>query len=288
MTQKFYIIICFVWLIHLVCNAQIGENVNDALYPNKEIIMPEFPGGVKKLIEFLSKNTFYPEEAIKAKKEGRVLVQFIVEKDGSISNPSVMVSANNALLDAEAVRVVNSMPKWKPGRHRGKSVRVKYNIPISFRMPKNEDISDNSLMKAGAIVATGAMVYGLGKLIVNGAKSSFGSGSSYSPSYSSSSSSSSSKSSSSSSTSIDIERITLSDFKYQFDGDWMETISPKRYVKFEDKEDSYGGYLFRTNGGDLYISTDGLNDFYYNNMENAIIALYVLKKYNKIRETGRK
>ena len=105
---------------------------------------------------------------------------------------------------------------------------------------------------------------------------------------SSSNSSTSSKSSGSSSHSIDIERITLSDFNYKFDGDWMETISPKRYVKFEDKEDSYGGYLFKTNGGDLYISTDGLNNFYYNNMENAIIALYVLKKYNKIRETGRK
>lgn len=93
--------------------------------------MPMFPGGQKEMMAFLSKTTKYPAKAVKKKIQGRCLVQFIVEKDGSISNVRVM-SKVHPLLDAEAIRVVKSMPRWMPGRLKGKPVRVKFNLPVTF------------------------------------------------------------------------------------------------------------------------------------------------------------
>ena len=95
--------------------------------------MPEFPGGMQALIEFLSQNIKYPEDAQKQKVEGRVLVKFVVETDGSVSNLEV---AKNAFpsLDAEAMRVVQAMPKWTPGKQRGQVVRVKFVLPINFHL----------------------------------------------------------------------------------------------------------------------------------------------------------
>ena len=95
--------------------------------------MPEFPGGMAEMMKFLSMNVKYPVEAMKNGIEGRVLVQFIVEKDGNISSAKVVQKVNEQL-DAEAVRVVNAMPKWKPGKQKGQPVRVKFTIPISFRL----------------------------------------------------------------------------------------------------------------------------------------------------------
>ena len=95
--------------------------------------MPEYPGGIEAFMKFLSENVHYPEAASKAGIQGRVLVEFIVEKDGSISNIHVIQNVNE-YLDAEAVRVVGTMPKWTPGMHEGKAVRVKYAVPISFRL----------------------------------------------------------------------------------------------------------------------------------------------------------
>ena len=95
--------------------------------------MPEYPGGIEAFMKFLSENVRYPEAASKAGIQGRVLVNFIVEKDGSISNIHVIQNVNE-YLDAEAVRVVGAMPKWTPGMHEGKAVRVKYTVPISFRL----------------------------------------------------------------------------------------------------------------------------------------------------------
>jgi TonB family protein len=95
--------------------------------------MPEFPGGMAEMMKFLATNVKYPEEAEKAGQQGRVILTFIVEKDGSISNVKVVKSVNEAI-DAEAVRVVEMMPKWKPGKQRGREVRVKYTIPVSFRL----------------------------------------------------------------------------------------------------------------------------------------------------------
>ena len=95
--------------------------------------MPEFPGGMDEMMKYLSMNVRYPEAAKKAGLQGRVVVQFIVEADGSISNAKVVRNVDEEL-DAEAVRVIEKMPKWKPGMQNGKTVRVRYNIPISFRL----------------------------------------------------------------------------------------------------------------------------------------------------------
>ena len=95
--------------------------------------MPQFPGGPSKLFEFLAQNVNYPTEAEKANIQGRVIATFVVEKDGSISNAKVVKSIDPSL-DAEALRVINAMPNWIPGKQNGKEVRVKYTVPISFHL----------------------------------------------------------------------------------------------------------------------------------------------------------
>jgi protein TonB len=95
--------------------------------------MPEYPGGMQALFEYLSQNVKYPEDAKQQKIEGRVIATFVVETDGSISNVEVVKPAFPSL-DAEAVRVLSGMPKWTPGKQSGKVVRVKYTVPISFNL----------------------------------------------------------------------------------------------------------------------------------------------------------
>ena len=95
--------------------------------------MPDYPGGTGKLMEFLAKNLKYPESAEKNKQEGRVIVRFVVEKDGSLTDFAVARSVSPAL-DAEALRVAKMMPKWIPAKNKGKTVRVRYNIPIKFSL----------------------------------------------------------------------------------------------------------------------------------------------------------
>jgi TonB family protein len=100
--------------------------------------MPEFPGGMAELAKHLATNVRYPVAAHKAGIQGRVMVNFIVEADGSISNANVPNGVSEDL-DKEALRVVDSMPKWKPGMQNGKAVRVKYTIPISFRLNSSKE-----------------------------------------------------------------------------------------------------------------------------------------------------
>ena len=95
--------------------------------------MPEFPGGQEELMKFLQTNVKYPKEATDKGIQGRVIVSFVVKSDGSITDAEVVRSVN-PLLDAEALRVVKLMPKWKPGMQSGKVVNVKYNIPVVFRL----------------------------------------------------------------------------------------------------------------------------------------------------------
>ena len=99
--------------------------------------MPEFPGGIEALMRFLSANIRYPVAAQTAGKEGRVVVQFVVEADGAVSSAKVVRSISEDL-DAEAVRVVNAMPRWQLGKQKGKAVRVKYTLPVTFRLTKPE------------------------------------------------------------------------------------------------------------------------------------------------------
>ena len=107
--------------------------------------MPEFPGGMAEAMKFLAKNIKYPVAAQQAKIEGRVIVQFVIERDGSVSDVKVMRGVNPEL-DAEAIRVVSMMPKWIPGKQRGKAVAVKYTMPIMFRLqtPASEKEKNSS------------------------------------------------------------------------------------------------------------------------------------------------
>ena len=94
---------------------------------------PEFPGGEEALYKYLAENIKYPVMAKNNKVEGRVYITFVIEKDGTVSEAKVLRSVNEEL-DAEALRVINAMPKWKPGTQRGVPVRVQYNIPITFKL----------------------------------------------------------------------------------------------------------------------------------------------------------
>ena len=98
--------------------------------------MPEFPGGLNACLKFLADHVAYPKEAAEKKIQGRVIVQFVVMKDGSIANARVIRSVD-PLLDAEALRIIGLMPKWKPGTQRGQAVNVKFTMPITFRLDKD-------------------------------------------------------------------------------------------------------------------------------------------------------
>ena len=95
--------------------------------------MPEFPGGMGECMKFIGKNIKYPAEAIEKGIQGRVIIQMVVTKEGDIAEAKVVRSID-PLLDAEALRVINSMPKWKPGKQKGEAVNVKYTIPVMFRL----------------------------------------------------------------------------------------------------------------------------------------------------------
>ena len=95
--------------------------------------MPDFPGGMAECMKFLSKNIKYPTQAIENGIQGRVIIQMVVTKEGDIAEAKV-VRGVDPLLDAEALRVINSMPKWKPGKQRGEAVNVKYTIPVVFKL----------------------------------------------------------------------------------------------------------------------------------------------------------
>ena len=96
-------------------------------------VMPQYPGGQIAMMKYIMENIKYPEQAMKEGIQGRVTVRFIVEKDGSISNVKPVLSVH-PLLDKEAVRVVESMPKWSPGKQNGKPVRVRFNVPVMFKL----------------------------------------------------------------------------------------------------------------------------------------------------------
>lgn len=98
--------------------------------------MPQFPGGREVLLKYLAVNIKYPASAVKAKKQGRVIVTFIVQKDGSITHAKIARSIDPEL-DAEALRVVKGMPKWTPGTQLGKPVSVKYTLPVKFSLQKD-------------------------------------------------------------------------------------------------------------------------------------------------------
>jgi TonB family protein len=106
-------------------------------------VMPQFPGGAPALMQYLSQNIRYPKEAMESETQGRVIVTFVVCKDGSICDAKVVKSVSPAL-DAEGLRVISSMPNWTPGTQSGKPVNVKYTVPISFRLDGKKTESTNA------------------------------------------------------------------------------------------------------------------------------------------------
>lgn len=133
----------------------VPKEVASSVHPVFQIVeeMPEFPGGMEELLKFLGKNIKYPVEAQQAKIEGKVIVQFVVEKDGSIANPKVVRSIHPAL-DGEAIRVISIMPKWKPGMQKGKSVNVQYTVPVTFRLNGKPSSNDTTLVKFNKTTAS--------------------------------------------------------------------------------------------------------------------------------------
>lgn len=95
--------------------------------------MPEFPGGETALYKFLAENIKYPQMAKESGIQGRVFVTFVVERDGKVTDVRVLRGIGGGC-DEEAIRVVKNMPKWAPGKQRGKSVRVQYNLPVKFTL----------------------------------------------------------------------------------------------------------------------------------------------------------
>ena len=113
--------------------APVEEEEEEVIFMVVET-MPEFPGGQQVLFKYLGENVKYPVIAQENGIQGRVICQFVVNKDGSIVDVVVVRSSGEPSLDKEALRVINSMPKWKPGKQRGKPVRVKYTVPVNFRL----------------------------------------------------------------------------------------------------------------------------------------------------------
>ncbi len=95
--------------------------------------MPEFPGSMIALMDFIENNIQYPVEAQKKGIRGRVAVQFIVDEDGCVIEPNIVRSVEPSL-DEEALRIIKNLPKWKPGTLHGKAVKVKYTVPVAFKL----------------------------------------------------------------------------------------------------------------------------------------------------------
>lgn len=105
---------------------------NNMVYDVVEV-MPQYPGGQIAMLKYLMENIKYPKQIMEEGIQGRVTVSFIVEKDGRVSNVRLLRSVQSSL-DKEAIRVVKSMPKWTPGKHNGKPVRVRFNLPVMFKL----------------------------------------------------------------------------------------------------------------------------------------------------------
>ena len=125
-------VLAILLMANTTVTAQNKKAANDKVYEKVEV-MPEFPGGDQAMMDFVAKNVQYPKEAMEKEISGRVLVGFIVEKDGSISETEVVKGIGGGC-DEEAVRVVKAMPKWKPVKQKGKPVRVHFMLPLTFKL----------------------------------------------------------------------------------------------------------------------------------------------------------
>ena len=118
----------FILLTILCIGGAIAQKTKDV------IVMPEFPGGMPALMEFLQNEIRYPKKCREAGIEGRTVITFVVKKNGKIKDIEVARSSGNKQLDKEAIRVIKKMPKWKPGMQDGKNVNVLFALPITFKL----------------------------------------------------------------------------------------------------------------------------------------------------------
>ncbi|MBR5593858.1 MAG: TonB family protein [Bacteroidaceae bacterium] len=140
---------------------ELADDNPDKIHQVVEI-QPEFPGGMKEMMKFIQYNLKYPESAKAAGTEGKAFVQFVVKADGSIENVEIMRSSGDASLDAEALRVVKAMPKWRPAMNKGEAVNVKFVLPIVYKLPK--EVNGNGIYmsesnKENLLVVSGGAIY---------------------------------------------------------------------------------------------------------------------------------
>ncbi len=138
--KKILLITLLLPITFMVMSANLQESV--PLEKSEEVFfsvdkMPEFPGGMAAMQNYLATNVQYPLEAQEKGIQGRVICQFIINTDGTVSDVKVMRNVDK-LLEAEAIRVIENMPKWNPGIKDNKIVRVKYTLPITFRLQTGE------------------------------------------------------------------------------------------------------------------------------------------------------
>ena len=140
---------------------ELADDNPDKIHQVVEV-QPEFPGGMKEMMKFIQNSLKYPEAAKAAGVEGKAFVQFVVKADGSIENVEIMHSSGDASLDAEALRVVRAMPKWKPAMNKGEAVNVKFVLPIVYKLPKEANgngIYMSESNKENLLVVSGGAIY---------------------------------------------------------------------------------------------------------------------------------
>ena len=140
---------------------ELADDNPDKIHQVVEV-QPEFPGGMKEMMKFIQNSLKYPEAAKAAGVEGKAFVQFVVKADGSISDVEIMRSSGNESLDAEALRVVKAMPKWKPAMNKGKAVNVKFVLPIVYKLPKEANGNGVYIPEQGReklLVVSGGAIY---------------------------------------------------------------------------------------------------------------------------------
>ncbi len=135
--MKRVLLILALLFTYVMVNAQNNtgskeKTSNEKIYDVVEM-PPSFPGGQAALLAWIASHVNYPQKAMESRIEGRVIVGFVIECDGSVSQAKILHGVDS-LLNKEAIRVVMGMPKWTPGRQNGKNVRVKYNVPVNFRL----------------------------------------------------------------------------------------------------------------------------------------------------------
>ena len=129
--MRFYLPVILLSLLYLIPDPLTAQK-DEAIFAPVEI-MPEFPGGEEALMDFIRQETRYPKAARDKGIQGRVFVQFVIDTAGQVIEARILRGVH-ALLDEEALRVINAMPDWSPGTQRGKPVRVSYNLPINFQL----------------------------------------------------------------------------------------------------------------------------------------------------------